>query len=85
MALKTIQEEWDGFVLLAVCGQKIPPIEIENMKLAFYAGALVMSGMLEDACNPEVPQDDGGRYLEERRNEAMLFFQQAIEKDAERN
>lgn len=85
MALKTIAEEWDNFAAHVFLNWNPSSAQVEDMRRSFYAGALVMHGMLGDASDPSLGLEAGNDYLHERRNEAEKFFSTCIQKDVERN
>ena len=84
-ALTSIDEQWQG--LSEMVFAKIVPGEtqVAEMKKAFFAGAWAMFCGIEQLGTPEVSEERGEAWLEERRLECMLFKKKRITEYAEKN
>jgi len=85
MALKSIEDEWNGFEAMVFRGKPASRILTKEMKKAFFAGAFAMFTAVEEIGHPHVSAEEGFRYLEDRRKEMLEFKKRIIDEYAESN
>jgi hypothetical protein len=69
----TLGEEWADY-LKGVIPSNAPDVQVQECKLAFYAGAYVMFGLVSNASAEAPDEDTGARRLEAIRQECMDHF-----------
>lgn len=85
MALKSIEEEWNGFSAMVFRNFTPSKTQREEMKKAFFAGAWALFTALEYIGTDAVTEDQGEAYLEARRAECLAFKNQILGEYALRN
>jgi len=85
MALKSIQDEWDGFSQMVFANMKPAPTQVTEMKKAFFAGAWALFCALEEIGEPHISEAEGEAFLEARRAECLAFKKQLMREYAEQN
>lgn len=85
--LKTIEEEWQGFSAMIFGKMKVPPgpVQVEETKQAFFAGAWAMLTAMQIVGTPEITEAEGRRFFEDRHREVKEFCRQLMWKHAEGN
>lgn len=83
--MKTIQQEWEGFSAMVFAKMNPSPVQVEEMKRASFAGATSMLFAVKRLGDPDVPDDVGVQYLEDRETEAKEFYSDLIKRYAEGN
>lgn len=85
MKSKTIEEEWQGFSTRIFAKMNPSPIQRQEMKRAFFAGAWAILCSLNQIAQPEISEDDFDRFLEDRLREGEAFYRELIKRYAEGN
>lgn len=85
MALKSIQEEWEGFAAMIFQKMQPHPSQIVEMQKAFFAGAWAMFNAMVEIGDTDILETDSVKYLEERRAECLEFKRRLMAEYAERN
>lgn len=73
--MNTVQEQWQTFEAL-VMPANAPPIQRQEMRRAFYAGAEAMMRVQWNIGGEEISEDAGVQILEGCRDELQRFAQQ---------
>lgn len=84
-SLKSIEEQWQGFAAMVFKNMKPAENQVAEMRKAFFAGAWAMFSAVEEIGEPHVSEDQGHRWLEERRAECLEFKRRIITEYAEQN
>lgn len=71
--MRTVQAEWEEFER-RVMPRGAPPVQRNEMRRAFFAGAYGMLSMSAALGNADVPEDDAVASLEGWKNEIEAFF-----------
>lgn len=85
MALKSIEEEWDGFASMVFRKMYPTQTQVVEMKKAFFAGAWSLFTAIEEIGEPHVSEDVGHQFLEARRAECLAFKDRMMKEYAESN
>lgn len=85
MSLKSIEQEWDGFAAMVFAKMKPTPVQVAEMKKAFFAGAWALFSGVEEIGEPHVTEEQAERWLTERRQECLAFKRKIITEYAENN
>lgn len=85
MALKSIEDEWQGFAAMVFPRINPPAIQVAEMKKAFFAGAWALFAALEEIGEPHISEAAGEAYLEARRAEIVAFKNRLMAEYAESN
>jgi hypothetical protein len=85
MALKTIEQEWTDFSGMIFAKMDPGPTQVKETKQAFFAGAFAMLCAAKAIGEPEVSEDEGVQYLEDRQQEATAFYKDMMKRYAEGN
>ena len=83
--LKSIEAEWQGFSEMIFAKMHPSPVQREEMKRAFFGGAWAMLCAVKRIGEPDISEDEGVRYLEDRQREGKHFYSELIRKYAEGN
>lgn len=85
--LKSIQEEWEVYSAMIFDGMKVPPsaVQIKETKQAFFAGAWAILCGLNICGSQFIPEEEGVKWLSERRDECEDFMRQIMRDYAEGN
>jgi len=78
MTLNSIAKEWRGYASMVFDGKQPSPVQIEEMKKAFFAGFWSLFAALEQIGEPEISEKEGEAYLEARRAECVTFKDQLL-------
>ena len=74
--MNTISEKWELFQS-EVIPKSAGPIQLREMKLAFYSGAFAFLAMQKEIIgNPSLSEDAGIALLEAWQDEIQLYFNQ---------
>jgi len=73
--MNTIQEQWNSFASLVV-PKNAPPVQRQEMKRAFYAGAEALARIQFVISGPDMSEDAGVQILEGCHEELRLFAHQ---------
>lgn len=73
MALKTIEQEWQGFAAMVLREVQPSTTQWVEMKKAFFAGAWAMFNAVEETGCDHVTEQQAFDFLEERRAECEAF------------
>lgn len=84
-ALKTIEEQWQGFAAMVFRGMTPAAGQREEMKKAFFAGAWSLFCAVEQIGTPEVSELEGHVFLETWRLECLAFKKKIIDEYSETN
>lgn len=76
--MNTIQHQWDAFRALVV-PQDAPPMQVREMRRAFYAGAEAMSRINFAVGDANVSEQAGIEILEGVQDELARFAQQVAD------
>lgn len=76
--LRTIKEEWTDFVRKSYEGVPIGNTQYDEVRRAFYAGALVMLLNVNRIGEDDVSEDAGVDYLETVHAELNQFFERVV-------
>ncbi len=85
MALKTIQQEWEGFSAMVLAKLDPSPTQVAEMKKAFFAGAWAMLSAFREIGEPHVSEEAGIQFIEDRQTEGKAFYRDLIKRYAESN
>lgn len=85
--MKTIEQEWQGFSAMIFTKMKSPPcaVQVEEMKRAFFAGAWSILCAVERIGDPDISEESGIAFLEERKQEGKAFYKDLIKRYSETN
>jgi len=85
--LKSIDEEWQGFSGMIFAKMKPPPgpVQVEECKKAFFAGAWAMLNAVRLIGEPEISEAEGMKYLDDRQREGKEFYRDLIKRYSEAN
>ena len=83
--LKSIEEEWQGFAKMVFGKSDVSTVQYGEMRKAFYAGAYVVVTALNRIGEPDVTEDEGVEYFENRDEECQQFYKDMIKEYSERN
>lgn len=83
---KTIQQEWEGFWAM-VKPENASPIQMREMKKAFFSGALVAYVQMDEAAKTQTPgaESEAAEHMQRCYEEAMEFHKTMIREYAEGN
>lgn len=84
--LKTIEEEWQGFSRMIFSKMKEPPgaVQVEETKRAFFAGAWAMLTAMRIVGTPEITEEQGMQFFDERQREGAEFYRELMRNHAEK-
>jgi hypothetical protein len=85
MALKSIEQEWEGFAAMVFRKCSPPPVQAVEMRKAFFAGAWSMFCAIQEIGEPHISEDAGVEFLEARRAECLEFKKRLMAEYAETN
>lgn len=83
--MKSIEQEWKGFSAMVFAKLDPSPVQVEEMKRAFFAGAFAMLCAVKRIGEPDITEDAGIEYLDARQQEAAAFYRDLITRYAEGN
>jgi hypothetical protein len=83
--LKTIAEEFDDYAGMIFAKLNPGPVQVEETRKAFFAGAWAMLCAMRNVGNPEFTEEQGIQFFEERHREGEEFYRELIRKYSERN
>jgi len=83
--LKSIEDEWNGFSRMVFAKTNPSPVQVEEMKRAFFGGAWAILCALKEIGEPHISEADGIRYFEARQQEGQQFYRDLIKKYSEGN
>ena len=78
MALNSMEKEWDRFAAMVFCGTRPGKTQVDEMKKAFFAGALAMLTGCRQCGEPEVSEEEGVAYMEDRSKELDAFYRKVM-------
>lgn len=84
MALKTIEEEWRGFWGM-VAPADPSPVQVEECRRAFYAGACAMLAGMREIGEPHISEQQGEAWYRDRQRELDDWYRDLITTHARRN
>lgn len=76
--MNTIQEQWDMFSALVI-PKNAPPIQQQEMRRAFYAGAEAMTRIQFAVGDKNMSEEAGVQILEGCNDELRRFSKQVME------
>ncbi len=79
--MNTVQEKWDSFSLLVV-PKDASPVQRQEMRRAFYAGAEAMMQIQWAVGAEDISEDAGIHILEGCRSELQGFVEQVVAGEA---
>jgi hypothetical protein len=85
MALKSIEEEWQGFAAMVFRNVHPSDTQLAEMKKAFFAGAWAMFCATAEIGCDHVSEDEGFAFLEARRSECEDFKRRLMAEYAGKN
>lgn len=86
MALKSIEQEWQGFSAKVIPTLTPEDPQYQDMRNCFFAGAFVVSMALEViGASRDITEEQGVNYLESINREVMNHFKAIRQQDAEKN
>ena len=71
--MSILQEGWKKFKD-KVIPKDASPVQVRDMKRAFYAGAMVTDGYYDMFSRPEISEDEGVSMIQKYKEEIDLFF-----------
>lgn len=83
--LKSIEDEWVGFSGMIFAKTNPSPVQVSEMKRAFFAGAWSMLCAVKRIGEPDISEEEGIQYLEDRQSEGQQFYRELITHYAEGN
>jgi len=83
--MKSIEEEWNGFSAMVFAKINPSSTQVEEMKRAFFAGAWAILCAVKRIGDPDISEEAGMAFLEERQSEGKQFYQDLIKRYAEGN
>lgn len=81
--LKSIEDEWNEFAAMVFSNIDPSPVQVEEMKRAFFGGAWAILCAVRRIGEPDVSEDAGIQYLEDRRQEGFQFYKKLIKQYSE--
>lgn len=84
-ALKSIEDEWVGFSGMIFAKMNPSPVQVEEMKRAFFAGAWAILCAAARIGEPDISEDEGVQFFEARQAEGRKFYRELITHYAEGN
>ena len=85
MALKSIEDEWQGFAKMIFHKMKPAENQEKEMKKAFFSGAWAMFTAMEEIGEPHISESFAHDYLSARRQEILKFKNKIMLEYAEGN
>ncbi len=85
MALKSIEEEWQGFAGMVFRGMTPSDTQLAEMKKSFFAGAWALFCMTQEMGEPHVSDREAMAFLSARRAECERFRQKILDEYANKN
>lgn len=85
MSLKSIEDEWNGFSQMVFRNVNPSPVQVEEMKRAFFGGAWAILCALKRIGEPDISEEEGIQYFEDREQEGQQFYRDLIKRYAEGN
>ena len=76
--MNTVQQQWEAFAALVIA-KDAPPIQRQEMRRAFYAGAEAMMRIQWAIGGEEIREDAGIQILEGLQNELSRFAEQVAQ------
>lgn len=70
--MKSIEQEWQGFAR-AMMSRGVPQVQYDEMRAAFYGGAVAMIHNIKKIGEAHVTEKDGLEYMDRIWKEAMEF------------
>lgn len=83
--MKSIEQEWKDFSAMIFQNVTPAPNQVEEMRKAFFAGAWAMLCGVKRIGEPDISEDAGVQWLENRQQEGQRFYKKLIAKYAEGN
>lgn len=74
MSKRTVDGEWKEY-FAKVVPANAPLVQITETRRAFYGGAWCMLNLLLSVGGDEVSEESGAAYLEELRQEILVFYE----------
>jgi len=74
MALNSIEKEWERFAAAVFRGTLPSPVQVEEMKKIFFAGAFALFMALEEIGEPHISAEHGEKYLKSIKAECGRFY-----------
>lgn len=85
MSLKSIEQEWLNFSRMIFAKMEPSPVQVKETKQAFFAGAWAMLCAAKQIGEPQISEEEGIRFLEERQEEGRAFYRELIGRYASSN
>ena len=79
--MNTVQEHWQSF-MTQVIPKDAPPVQINEMRIAFYAGATAMCGIHNNIIDMDISNEAVIRIMKGCEDEVMRFIQKVTDEDA---
>lgn len=83
--MKYIEREWDAFSKKIFAKLNPSPVQVEETKRGFFAGAHAVLRIIEQIGEPEISEDDGVVVLEALKLESQEFYKHLLQKYSETN
>ena len=85
MALKSIEQEWQGLSEMVFRSTRPGMTQICEMQKAFFAGAWAMFTAVEEIGEDHITEEQGFAFLESRKRECLEFREQIMREYSEQN
>lgn len=83
--LKTIEEEWTAFSAMIFAKMNPGPVQVEETRKAFFAGAWAMLTAMRIVGTDEITEDQGVQFFDDRQKEGAEFYRKLMRDYAEGN
>ncbi len=83
--LKSIEQEWEGFSAMIFAKMNPSPVQREETKRAFFAGAWAILSATKRIGEPDISEETGVQWFEERQQEGRECYRELIIRYAEGN
>lgn len=83
--MKSIEDEWASFSSMVFANMTPSPVQVSEMKRAFFAGAWAILCAVKRIGEPDISEDAGVQFLEDRQTEGQKFYRELIKTYAEGN
>lgn len=83
--LKSIEQEWSGFSQMIYAKMTPSPVQLEETKRAFFAGAWAIFCASKRIGDPDISEAEALKWFGDRQREGEEFYRELITKYAEGN
>lgn len=83
--LKSIDDEWRDFSAMIFSKLNPGEVQVKETRQAFFAGYYAALVAMQIVGTPDVTEDQGVQFFEERQQEGAEFFRELMRRYAEGN